>query len=380
MFRRTALGWHNFAHRKWRTLAAVIGISTTVQLLFMQYGLYRGGCLGSIQLLEQFDHDLVIVPNKYRFIGNSATVDRERITQALASEYVDRSAPFFLGEARWLDNEAGAKREVLVVGVDPSTRPFGVPLANDLLHKVTRPDTALMDLQTGSGFANLKPSMTAEFSGRELEVVDGYEHGIGILGDAAIVVSDQTFASLISGSETTLTRMTIGFVWLKPNVDRDIAVESLNAMLPNDVEVLHRDHHLEIEQRFMMREKPIGVMFITGLWLAVLVGGVILYQILAVDVENRMPEYATMKAMGFSTWRICAVVWQQALIYAIAGYVLSLGGATFMYHIIDTTTSVPCKMDLDALGTVFTFTSVMACCAAVLSLRKLGRADPADLF
>ena len=380
MFRRTALGWHNFRHRWLRTLAALCGIATAIQLLFLQYGLYRGGCQGSVLLLNQFDYDLAIVPRQYRFIGNSATVDRERISQVLAVEGVRRSAPFFLGEARWLDDLQSVKREVLVVGVDPASQPFRMAKANSLLPQITRPDTALIDRKTGSGFDNLTVGRSAEFSGRRLDLVDEYKHGIGILGDAAIIVSDQTFSHLISGSETTLTRMTLGFVWLDPGADRSTVMRDLRSVLPHDVQVLDREMHLQIEENFLMREKPIGVMFITGLWLAIMVGGVILYQILAVDVENRMPEFATMKALGYSNWRICSVVWQQALIFAVAGYLPALASAIFMYHMINTTTTVPAEMDLDAMSKVLALTVIMACIAGALSLRKLAKADPADLF
>lgn len=377
---RTPLGCFNFTHRKLRTLSALCGVSTAVMLIFLQFGLYRGGCQGAVMLLEQFDYDLVILPNEYRFIGNSATVDRERIHQALAAEEVERTAPFFLGEAKWLDVEAEVKREVLVVGVDPAAHPFRMPQVNRLLPGITRLDTALVDRKRGKGFARLVASRTAEFSGHKLDLVGEYEHGIGILGDAAIIASDQTFSRVVGGTDTTLTRMTLGFVWLKPEVAPDRALQVLGRILPPDVQVMKRADHLKLEERFLMHQKPVGVMFITGLWLSLIVGAVILYQILSTDIENRISEFATLKAMGYGMLRIYAVVWQQALLFACCGYLPALASGTVLYHMINTTTTVPAIMDGQAMGTVLSLTLIMCFMAASLAMRKINRADPADLF
>ena len=379
-FSNLSIGWFNFKDRKLRTLSALYGVSTAVMLLFLQYGLYRGGCQGSVLLLQQFDYDLAILPSQYRFIGNSATVDRERIHQAMAAAGVAKAAPFYLGEAKWLDPKKGVKREVMVVGVDPSTAPFRRTEVNRLLPQITRLDTAVLDSKTGKGFDHLTAGETFEFNGHQVEVVDQYRHGIGILGDAAIVVSDQTFSRAAGSGQTTLSRMTLGMVWVEPGENHDAAKRRLEGVLPPDVQVMKRADHLLVEERFLMREKPIGVMFLTGLWLAIMVGAVILYQILSTDIENRMAEYATMKAMGYSTFKIYGVVWQQALLYAVFGYLPALGSATVLYYMIHTSTTVPAEMDADAMGVVLSLTVGMCCLAAFIAVRKIGKADPAELF
>ena len=53
------------------------------------------------------------------------------------------------------------------------------------------------------------------------------------------------------------------------------------------------------EQKYWAQETPAGLVFGLGVVLAVVVGIVILYQVLATDVTKHLPEYATLKALGY---------------------------------------------------------------------------------
>ena len=55
-----------------------------------------------------------------------------------------------------------------------------------------------------------------------------------------------------------------------------------------------------------------------------IVGAVIVYQILSSDVAEHLPEYATLKAIGYSDRYLLLVVFQEALILAILALSLAL--------------------------------------------------------
>ena len=60
---------------------------------------------------------------------------------------------------------------------------------------------------------------------------------------------------------------------------------------------------------------------------------VICYQILASDVADHLPEYATLKAIGYPNRYLSLVVLQEALILAAAGFVLGMPVTLGLYRL-----------------------------------------------
>jgi len=55
-----------------------------------------------------------------------------------------------------------------------------------------------------------------------------------------------------------------------------------------------------LEREYWETGSPIAYIFGFGVAIGFLVGAVIVYQILYTDVSDHLPEYATLKAMGYS--------------------------------------------------------------------------------
>jgi putative ABC transport system permease protein len=111
-----------------------------------------------------------------------------------------------------------------------------------------------------------------------------------------------------------------------------------------------------------------------------MVGIVIVYQILYTDVTDHLPEYATLKAMGYKDIYFLTVVFQEALILAILGYLPGFGVSMFLYNLARNATSLPMYMTLAKAMTVFIMTVIMCCVSGAIAVRKLQAADPADIF
>jgi hypothetical protein len=79
-------------------------------------------------------------------------------------------------------------------------------------------------------------------------------------------------------------------------------------LLPQDVLVLTRQEFSDMEGTYWARRAAIGFIFDLGAVMGLLVGAVIVYQILYTDVTDHLDEYATLKAMGFTTRYLFSVV------------------------------------------------------------------------
>ena len=65
--------------------------------------------------------------------------------------------------------------------------------------------------------------------------------------------------------------------------------------------------------------------------LAVVVGVIFVYQMMAADIRNMLPEYATVKALGYRPPYLTGVVLWQAVLLAIFGYVPGFLAALGLY-------------------------------------------------
>jgi len=97
-------------------------------------------------------------------------------------------------------------------------------------------------------------------------------------------------------------------------------------------------------------------------------------------VQNRLREYATLKALGYPDRHVYGVVGRQALIFAGLGFVPAALMSLVLYALLRTQAMVPVSMELSRIVSVAGLTALMCLCATFLAVRKLRRADPADLF
>jgi putative ABC transport system permease protein len=110
------------------------------------------------------------------------------------------------------------------------------------------------------------------------------------------------------------------------------------------------------------------------------VGVVVLFQILSTDIRNHLPLYATLRAMGYSSRRLSRYVVEQAWIFAALGYGPALVISLFLFPLVHGLTRLPIHMTFGLAAAVAVLSLGMCSVAALLSVRRLRMADPAELF
>jgi putative ABC transport system permease protein len=110
------------------------------------------------------------------------------------------------------------------------------------------------------------------------------------------------------------------------------------------------------------------------------VGSVIVYQILHSDVSDHLPEYATLMAMGYPLPQLLGVVAREGLLLALLGYLPAWLAGQGLYTVIRNGTKLPVAMDGARSLLVFAMILTMCLGSALMAMRKLGDADPAEIF
>lgn len=123
-----------------------------------------------------------------------------------------------------------------------------------------------------------------------------------------------------------------------------------------------------------------GFIFELGVLVGFIVGIVIVYQILYSDVSEHLPEYATLKTMGYGDGYLLGVLIQEALFLAVLGFMPGFLVSVGLYQITYAATLLPVVMKIERAITVLLLTIFMCSISRMIAMQKLRSADPADVF
>jgi putative ABC transport system permease protein len=137
---------------------------------------------------------------------------------------------------------------------------------------------------------------------------------------------------------------------------------------------------LDAEVAYWATATPIGFVFAFGVVMGLVVGTIIVYQILFADISDHLKEYATLKAMGYANRFLAKVVLMQAVILGLIGFLPGLAVCERLYAVARQATMLPMAIEPVRTSQVLGLTLFMCCGSALIAMRKLRAADPADVF
>ena len=279
-------------------------------------------------------------------------------------------APIWIGLGEWRSRESRERWNIMTLGVDPDERPFRDRAINDRLPLLQTPDTALADTRSRPEHGPLDPGVASEVQHHRIRIVGQYAIGAGFVAGATMVTSRETFLRIFE--EADAEQVNAGLVRLASGVPAETAAGSLNQRLWPEAVAVTRADLSRAEQRYWLNVKPIGIMFTSGVMVAFIAGAVVLYQVLASEVQNRLREYATLKALGYSDPQVYGVVVRQALLFAGLGFIPAFLLSLVLYFLLRTQAQIPVSMDPGRAAGVAALVALMC-----LSATMLARAEAA---
>lgn len=381
---RLPIGWLQLVHNPPRLAAALSGVAFACLLILMQLG-FLGALISSIRLpYEEMAAEILISASDMNTLGDGSPLPRQRMFEALSIEGVAKATPLYYGKIEWKQPD-GTIRNLDVFGVDPSAETFRNPAINARRADLTPSDVALIDSGTRNVpqhlFAQIAEGKPYQFEvkGRTLTAIDTFKIGGGFSADGYLVVSDQTFLKLFpqrtSGAPNHI------LVTLAADADAALTVKRLRAVLPDyDSAVRTLSEAFEKDRSFQTTQRPIGIVFGFGVIIGLLVGIVIVYQVLSSDVADHLKEYATFKAIGYPQRFFLSVIFEEAVILALLGFIPGFVISLTLYLIVISVTGLPLSMTGLRAGSVLLGTIVMCALSGAIATRKLAGANPADLF
>jgi putative ABC transport system permease protein len=101
---------------------------------------------------------------------------------------------------------------------------------------------------------------------------------------------------------------------------------------------------------------------------------------LSTDVADHLSEYATFKAMGYGQSFFLGIVFEEAIVLAVFGFIPGFIVSIGLYAALVAATDLPVEMDAGRVLLVFFGTLAACTISGAIATRRLAHADPADLF
>lgn len=383
LFRRTPIALRQVMKEKTRLAVAIAGIAFADILMFVQMG-FQGALYDSaIEPHLNLQADLILINPKFQTLVSVKNFSRNRLYQTLGHQAVNSVSPVYISTGEWRNPQTGQERAILVWGIDPTTTVFDFPGVKQNRDNLKQLNRVLFDRASRPEYGAIadwmqQGSVETEIDGKAIAVEGLFNLGSSFAADGNIITSDSTFLRIFPQRQGD--RIEVGLIDLKPGVDPQQVRSQLAEMLPNDVKVLTLEAFAEIEKQYWQGSTGIGFIFGLGVFVGFIVGIVIVYQILYSDVSQHLPQYATLKAMGYSDRYLLGMLLQEALLLALLGYfpglLLSLG----LYQIAYAATLLPIAMKLERAISVLILTVIMCSISGAIAMNKLRSADPADVF
>lgn len=377
------LSWLQLIEHKSRLAIAIAGIAFADLLIFVQLGFQDALYDSAIEPHSNLQADLVVINPQLQSLISVKSFQRDRLYQTLGYNGVKSVNSLYIATGQWRNPTTRIDRAILVWGVDPAQTTFTFPEVQQKLDFIKPLNRVLFDRAGRPEYGNIaedyqqKGSLEVELNNKLLTVEGIFTNGASFAADGNVITSDSTFLNLFP--ERKPGNIDVGLISLKPGTNIKLVQAEIAAGMP-DLRVLTIEQFAAVEKNYWESQGAIGFIFGLGVIVGFIVGIVIVYQILHTEVSDRLPEYATLKAMGYNDRYLFSVVLQQALILALLGFLPGMGVSIGLYQVAQSATLLPIVMKVDRAIFVLILTILMCVGSGTIAIRKLQSADPADLF
>jgi putative ABC transport system permease protein len=375
---KVPLAWRILSYDKRRSGLALLGVFMAILLVFVELGFFYAVPRGGLLLYDNMRFDLLLASSEYEYQAQPGNFPLTQLDRVRSSPDVQQATPIYFGFAKWKSGEGGLWPDLFVIGFDPASHIFVPDTINEQSDVLQRPNSVLMDSATRPMFGPLTAGRVVEIDDHKVTIGGQYVLGTGFMGLGVALTSTANFARLFP--LRGLGIVNLGVIQLKPGVDPDRAAADLRELVGSAAQIFTRGELDAHETAYWTTRTSVGIIFGSGLLISFVVGTMIVYQIVSTQVGRQLPQFATLKAVGYRDRSLVGTVSAMSLLIVIAAFIPALAAALGLYSVIRQKTLLPVTMSEMRLLAVFAAALGMALISALLSVGGLRRADPADVF
>lgn len=367
-----------------KLFAACAGVVVAVMLMLIQLGFREGVLNSTVELARRVEADLVVISPRTKTIFQSAPFPRRLLFRLPAHPQVDTVEEIYIGQCRFQNPIDHCEHAATIYGIDPRRSLLRLPGYIESASRLEIPDQLMLDSLARNSFGPLVAmaqgdrGFSAEVNLRRMQVAGTIQVGVPVSVDGAFYTSPANFLRLFP--QRSAGAVDLGLVRLVPGANPPVVRDQLRSYLGAEAVVMTREELVDAEIAHVRTAAPVDFIFGMGVVVGFLVGIVVVYQILYTEVTNHLPQFGTLKAVGFTDGYLSRLVLGQAAILGLLGYFPGAILAVIVYQVASATIQIPFHMTMVRALAVLAATMVMCGVSAMIAIRKAQTADPADVF
>ncbi len=306
---------------------------------------------------------------------------RSRLRQANSCAAVSAVIPLYIQPAAtWRVPGIGALRTIRVIGFDARTAALLVPRPVDQI--LRQPGTALFDTRARDVYGRPTTGAVAEVGGRSVRIAGLFSMGIDLEADGNLLMDESTYFAVFGDASGGADPASVdfGLIQLKPGGDVQQALKQIRKDMGEDVRVMTLGDYVAFHKKYWQESTPVGFLFQLGVFVGLVIGVIVCYQILFTEISANLVPFATLKGMGYRSSYLIKVVLHQAAFLAIMGFLCGLLAALLLYRFLEWGTGLVMHLTAGRAANILILTLVMCLIAGVMAVGKVIKADPADCF
>jgi len=369
------LAQRNLFHDKVRLAVTLTGIVFSVVLIVVQLGLFIGFTTATSNLIDHSGADLWITSKNVPYVEQGVAFSERKLNQVRAVEGVEDAQKIIARWTQWKRHDGG-QDSVQIVGINVDDRleqPWN--LVEGRVEDLKSPDAVIMDELYKKKLGVASVGEVFEIGGHRARVV-GFTRGIRSFTTSPYVFTTFKNAQNYTGLREDQTMFIL--VKVAPGADLQRVRRDLLDHV-TDVEVFTTAQFSRMTTFYWMFTTGAGVAVLIAAALGLVVGFVVVAQTIYATTVDHIREFGTLKAMGAPNSYVYKVIMKQAAISAVIGYVLGMIVSAFVVH-ASQKGGAAILMPVPMTVGMFFLTLTMCVGAALVSINKVTRIDPAMVF
>ncbi len=369
------LAQRNLFHDKVRLTVTLTGIVFAVVLIVVELGLFVGFTTTTSNVIDNSAADLWVASKNVPYIEQGVPFSERKLYQVRAVPGVADAQKLITRWTQWKQPN-GHQESVQIVGFNPDSglgRPWN--LVAGRVEDLKAPDAVIVDELYKPKLGVTHLGEVFEINGHRARVV-GFTRGI-----RAFTTSPYVFTTFKRAQDYTgLGEDQTIYILVKAAPGADLAQvrrEILSGV--RDVEVFTNSQFSRMTQIYWMFTTGAGVAVLLAALLGLVVGFVVVAQTIYATTMDHIREFGTLKAMGAPNSYVYKVIIKQAAISAVIGYVFGMMISVFVVR-ASQHGGAAILLPLPMAAGMFFLTLFMCVGAALVSINKVTRIDPAMVF
>ena len=364
----------NMFREKGRFAVTAIGIAASIMLILFGVGMSMGIWDSMVTVVDHSNADIwVLNSQNVDMAQGQSTIQQNVLTRIESISGVQNVTP--LVYSAYVAEKGSAKQTVQIVGVDGSNSlidPWN--LVSGKISDLNSENSIILDESAQLALGKLSVGENLTINGSPEEIV-------GVCSGAKSFLYPMLFTSEENAQKLcNLNSNETNYLLVKVQQPQDVAQVIKQIAQISGVNALSNSQIRTNTVNYMLYQSGIGAMVAVfagvGLFVAVTIVSLTTYT----ATMERVPEYGTLKAIGAAKRDIYKILIEQAFWPATIGFIAGLALSLAATSVITSLTIMPIEITVQLVVAVYGLTVALSVLGSLLSIRKVGKIDPAIVF